>query len=52
MQLGDTFNTIDNAREAIGSYILDLGESYRTAASDKKRCIIACKDKACKFRIN
>jgi hypothetical protein len=51
MQVGDTFDTIQDARNAIKTYVLDQGESYTTVASDKKQYIIACKDKDCRFRI-
>ena len=51
MQLGDRFDSIDAARNAIKAFVLDQGESYKTILSDKKRFIIGCKDGACKFRI-
>jgi hypothetical protein len=51
MQVSDTFDTIQDARNAIKTYVLDQGKSYKTVASDKKRYIIACKDKDCKFCI-
>jgi hypothetical protein len=51
MQLHDQFDSIDIAWDRIKAYVLDLGESYKTVALDKKRYIIRCKDDACKFRI-
>jgi hypothetical protein len=51
IQVGDIFDSIPKAREAIKAYILDRAESYKTVASDKTRYIIACKDAHCKFRI-
>jgi len=51
VQVGDTFDTIHNARKVIKSYILTRPESYRTIASDKKQYHIAYKDKACGFKI-
>lgn len=49
MQLGDRFESIEAACEAIKRYVLDEGESYREK-SDKKRFTIVCKDR-CGLRI-
>jgi hypothetical protein len=51
MQLGDIFDTIQDACEAIKTYVLSCGESFKTVASNKKRYTIVCKDSACSFRI-
>jgi hypothetical protein len=51
MQKGDRFESLDAARNAVKAFVLDQGESFTTVASDKKRYIIRCKDKACEFRI-
>src|ERR1700736_2988799 len=51
MQRGDTFDSIDSAREAIKRYILDKGESFKLKKSDKKRYSVVCKDTACSFAI-
>jgi hypothetical protein len=44
VQVGDTFNSIDDARKAIKSYVLAQAESYKIVASDKKWYILTCKD--------
>jgi hypothetical protein len=51
MQLGDRFESIEAAREAVKAFVLDQGESFLTVASDKKRYIIQCKDKPCNFQV-
>jgi hypothetical protein len=51
VQVGDTFDSIHDAREAIKSYILTRAESYKTVASDKARYILACKDADCGFKV-
>jgi hypothetical protein len=51
MQLGDQFDSINAARNAIKAFVLDQGESFKTVASDKHRYIIRCKDKPCNFCI-
>jgi hypothetical protein len=51
MELGDRFESIEAACEAVKAFILDQGESFRTVASDKTRYILRCKDKPCSFRI-
>jgi hypothetical protein len=51
MQKGDRFESIAAAYDAIKAYILNQGESFKTVASDKKRYMLACKDKACGFKI-
>jgi hypothetical protein len=48
-QLNDEFPTIETARTAIKTFILDEGESYKTIASDQKCFIVAYKDNICKF---
>ena len=51
MQLGDRFESLEAAREAVKAFVLDQGESYKTVSSDKTQFIIECKDKACDFCI-
>jgi hypothetical protein len=52
MQLGDQFESIDAAHEAIKAYVLDQGESFKIVSSDKKWYIITYKDHDCKFYIH
>jgi hypothetical protein len=40
MELGDRFESIEVAREAVKAFVLDQGESFWTVASDKKRYIL------------
>src|ERR1700716_3974690 len=49
--IGDTFDTIAEAKKAVNRTILDIAESYKVYKSDTKRRILICKDAACKFRI-
>jgi len=51
MQLGDQFQSIDAACEAIRRHVLDNSESFKLAKSDKKRFSIICKEQSCGFRI-
>ena len=51
VQLGDIFDSMEAACEAVQRYVLDEGELYKTAYADKKRYIIICKDNKCDFRI-
>jgi hypothetical protein len=51
VQKGDTFSSMEDARDAVQRHVLDDGESYKTTKSDKKRYIIVCKDNECGFRI-
>lgn len=50
MQLGDQFESIQAARNAIKRFVLDQGESFHVEKSDKKRFTIVCKER-CGFRI-
>jgi hypothetical protein len=47
--IGDTFDTIAEAKEAVNRTILDIAESYKVYKSNTKRHILICKDAACKF---
>ena len=51
VQVGDEFDSMDSARNAIRSYILDQGESFKVFKSEKKLYILVCKDSDCNFRI-
>jgi MuDR family transposase len=51
LTIGDSYPTIQEAREAINRSILDDGESYKVYKSDSKRHILKCKDQACSFSI-
>jgi hypothetical protein len=51
VQVGDTFDSIHDACEAIKLYILTQAELYKTVAFDKTRYILACKDADCRFKI-
>ena len=50
MQLGDQFESIQAARDAIKRFVLDQGESFQVEKSDKKRFTVVCKER-CGFRI-
>jgi hypothetical protein len=50
MQLGDQFESIQAARDAIKRFILDQGESFEVEKSDKKRFTVVYKER-CRFRI-
>jgi len=50
MQLGDQFESIQAARDAIKRFVLDQEESFQVENSDKKRFTIFCKER-CGFRI-
>jgi hypothetical protein len=51
IQVGDIFDSIPEACEAIKAYILDRVESYKLVACNKTWYIIACKDAHYKFHI-
>jgi hypothetical protein len=51
MKLGDQFESINAAQEAITQYVLNNSKLYKTEKSDKKRFVICCKDKNCGFGI-
>jgi len=51
MQLGDQFDSMDSARNAIQTWVLNQGESYQTVKSKKTRFVIKCKDSDCNFHI-
>jgi hypothetical protein len=51
LRVGNTFDSIHDARSAIKAYVLDQAESFKTVASDKTQYIIACKDANCGFYI-
>jgi hypothetical protein len=51
MKLGDQFESINAAQEAITQYVLNNSKSYKTEKSNKKHFVICCKDKNCSFRI-
>ena len=51
MQLHNQFNSILEAQEAIRRYVLDNGESFKLAKSDKRQFSIGCKDAKCGFGI-
>ncbi len=51
VQVGDTFDSIHDARKAIKAYILTRAELYKTIASNKQRYILACKDADCGFKV-
>lgn len=51
LKLGDSFQTITKARDAINRYQLDNGLSYKVYKSDSKRYIIVCRNTACNFKI-
>jgi hypothetical protein len=51
VQVGDSFDSVHDAREAIRSHLLTQAESYKTIASDKRRYILACKDADCGFKV-
>jgi hypothetical protein len=51
LAVGDSYPTIQEAREAINRSILDDGDSYKVYKSDSKRHILKCKDQDCSFSI-
>lgn len=51
VQKGDTFSSMEIARDAVQRHVLDDGESYKTIKSDQKRYILLCIDDKCGFRI-
>ena len=53
LELGQTFATIQEAREAINRHVLDNGESYKVYKLDSTRHILQCKskDENCSFSI-
>jgi hypothetical protein len=51
VQVGDGFDSMDSARSAIRSYILDQGGSFKIFKSEKELYILVCKDPDCNFRI-
>jgi len=50
MQLGDQFESIKEACDAITCFVLNEGESFHVEKSDKKHFTIICKER-CGFRI-
>jgi hypothetical protein len=44
MQLGDQFESILAACDAIKRFILDQGESFQVEKLDKKRFTVVCKE--------
>jgi hypothetical protein len=52
LKLGDSFETIKAAKDAINRSQLDNGLSYHVHKSDSKRYIITCRNPAaCNFKI-
>ncbi|KFY98034.1 hypothetical protein V500_01815 [Pseudogymnoascus sp. VKM F-4518 (FW-2643)] len=51
LKLGDSFQTLIEARNAINRYQLDNGLSYKVYKSDSTRYIITCRNTACDFKI-
>jgi hypothetical protein len=51
MKVGDEFDSIDDAKKAIHTYLLDRGESWKFKNSDSKWYTIVCKDSVCMFRV-
>jgi hypothetical protein len=52
VNIGDTFQSMPKAREAIQQYVILKSESYApNLKSDNKRFIITCRDHNCKFCI-
>ena len=52
VQIGDTFETMAIAREAITRFLLNAGQSYKVYKGDSNRYILICKTKDdCSFKI-
>jgi len=52
--IGTSFDSLDEAKQAITRWVVDRGESFKVFKSDPKRCwVIVCRDKTakCPFRI-
>jgi hypothetical protein len=49
--LASDFSLLNAARDAIRSYIISQGESYRVYQSDRKRYVLTCRDESCQFSI-
>jgi MULE transposase domain len=45
------FESLQAARSAVRSYIVERGESYQVTHSNAQQQILACRDGACKFRV-
>ena len=52
VQVGNTFETMAEARTAITRFLLDAGQSYKVYKGDSNRYILICKTKSdCSFKI-
>ena len=51
LQVGNTFPSIQAAKDAIKTVLAEAQESWKATHSDKTRSNIICKDITCNFRI-
>lgn len=52
LTVGDVFDTMKAAKQAVKEYVVSCGESYKVVKSDvKKKWIIICKNEDCPFQI-
>ncbi len=51
LQVGDTFPSIQAAKDTIKTVLAEAQESWKATHSDKTRFNIICKDITCPFRI-
>src|SRR5947199_2298906 len=51
-QLQIDFESLDAARSAIRTYIIEQGESYTVTHSNAKCYIVVCRNSICKFQIH
>jgi len=51
VQIGNAFETMAEAREAITRFLLDAGQSYKVYKGDSNRYILICKKDNCNFKI-
>lgn len=51
VQIGNSFKTMAEARDAITRFLLNAGQSYKVYKGDSTRYILACKDSDCSFKI-
>jgi hypothetical protein len=51
MKVSDEFDSIDDVKKAIHTYLLDRGESWKFKNSNSKRYTIVYKDSVCMFHI-
>ncbi|KAI9773598.1 MAG: hypothetical protein M1840_006872 [Geoglossum simile] len=52
LNIGDKFDTLSNAREAIKQHIIERGESFKVLKGEQSKLhVVVCIEKTCNFRI-